>query len=71
LPPARTHFCERRGPRVVALLDAEEDVLELVHPGVANSSVESPAGISDDDGTNAVALAREESRGRISLFPYL
>ena len=34
MPPARTHFCAGRGACVVALFEAEENVLELVHPGV-------------------------------------
>ena len=34
MPPARTHFCEVVARDVVAALDAQKDVLELVHPRV-------------------------------------
>src|ERR1039458_46015 len=44
-------FLRRGGPRVVALLDAEEDVLEWFMPALVNSSVGSLAGTSDDERT--------------------
>ena len=55
MPPARTHFCARGGALVVALLEAQENVLELVHPRVG----EEQRGIADghERGTAHDAMA--------------
>ena len=54
----------RRGARVVALLAAEEHVLELVHPGVGEQQRRIVAGQQGTAGDHAVAVLSRSTSGK-------
>ena len=68
LPPARTHFWEEQARDVVALLAAQEDVLELVHPALEKSSVGSLRRDERGRAHDAMAAGFKELQNRFSYF---
>ena len=68
LPLTRMHLLRRRGARVVALLAAEKQVLELVHPGVREQQRRVVAGHERRARHDAVAVLLEVlQEGRADL----
>ena len=68
MPPARTHFWAVVALVVVALFEAEEDVLELVHAGVGEEQRGVAVGDERTAADAAVAFALEEAEEGFADF---